>query len=100
MDRDLTLRRVLQVGGNQHTSLPAEIGQLRQLEQLSVRDSNWLDRDLTQVRAPGLQQSAQMVAARAGPVAEAQEALGATLGPADCFLTCPPLCSFSETHFQ
>jgi hypothetical protein len=36
-----------QVHNNLLTSLPAEVGQLRQLERLSVRNSNWLDRDLT-----------------------------------------------------
>jgi hypothetical protein len=40
MDHGLTLRLVVQVGENQLTLLPAEIGQLRQLDVLYVRDSN------------------------------------------------------------
>ncbi len=39
-DHDLTLVTCVQVGTNQLTSLPAEIGQLQQLERLSVRNSN------------------------------------------------------------
>jgi Leucine-rich repeat (LRR) protein len=39
MDLDLT-NVVFQVRNNQLTSLPAEIGQLRQLERLSVRNSS------------------------------------------------------------
>jgi Leucine-rich repeat (LRR) protein len=41
-----------QVHGNQLTSLPAEIGQLTQLERLHVRNSNSVDRDLTQLCVP------------------------------------------------
>jgi Leucine-rich repeat (LRR) protein len=40
MDLDLTHVTRFQVGDNQLTSLPAEIGQLTQLEWLSVRNSN------------------------------------------------------------
>ena len=35
----LTSLRVLQLGGNQLTSLPAEIGQLTSLERLDLRDN-------------------------------------------------------------
>jgi Leucine-rich repeat (LRR) protein len=40
MDHDLTVVSRFQAGGNQLTSLPAEIGQLTQLEHLYVRTSN------------------------------------------------------------
>jgi Leucine-rich repeat (LRR) protein len=39
MDHYLTFVLRFQVGDNQLTSLPAEIGQLTQLERLSVRNS-------------------------------------------------------------
>jgi Leucine-rich repeat (LRR) protein len=40
MDLDLTALSRFQVADNQLTSLPAEVGQLTQLEWLSVRNSN------------------------------------------------------------
>jgi Leucine-rich repeat (LRR) protein len=41
MDRNLTPHlRLLQVGDNQLTSLPKQIGQLTQLEALAVRNRN------------------------------------------------------------
>jgi Leucine-rich repeat (LRR) protein len=40
MDLDLTALSRIQVADNQLTSLPAEVGQLTQLEWLSVRNSN------------------------------------------------------------
>jgi Leucine-rich repeat (LRR) protein len=40
IDHDLTAVSRFQVANNQLTSLPAEIGQLTQLERLDVRNSN------------------------------------------------------------
>jgi Leucine-rich repeat (LRR) protein len=56
VDHYLTLATCVKVGDNQLTSLRAEIGKLRQLEHLSVRDSNRVDRKSDQARAPGPQQ--------------------------------------------
>jgi Leucine-rich repeat (LRR) protein len=87
---------VFQVGDNQLTSLPAEIGQLTQLEALYVRDSNQLDRDLTSSLSLGRQQPAQMAAGRAGPVAEAHASLGATLVPLDVVADLPSTLQLSR----
>jgi Leucine-rich repeat (LRR) protein len=55
MDLDLTVVTRFQASSNQLTSLPTKIGQLTQLEWLSVRNLYRVERDLTQVCVLGPQ---------------------------------------------
>ena len=103
MDRDLTRVTCFQVGGNQLTSLPAEIGQLPQLELLYVRHSYQLDRDLTSslylcsrpttISSNGCRPSWASCRSSGTSMCDAWVLLIS-------FLTHPPSFSFTETYFQ